>query len=444
MHVDLTRGDIKKQLLFISVPIIVTSFVRMLNNFIDMFWINKGLGDEAIAAIGIVGLLLWLTQSISAICESGTQVVYAQALGLKEIDRCEKIGKTGFRFNFYLSLIVVTLIISLSGSFLDLYNLDPNVKNMGYEYLIGVAIGLPFMYCNVIMSAVLYAKGHTKTTFIVNTIAISVNMVLDPVCIFLLGWGTFGAGLATGVSNIVAFLLFAKATDMEFFSLLPKVDIKELKKIVNVGLPNFYYAALFIFVSMCFSKVLASFGTSAVAVNQIGAQLESISWMTAGGFSVAISSFVGQNVGAKNYKRATKGVKVALSYGVILGAINTFIFFVFGEQIMSLFLQDPISIAIGTNFMRICSISQLFICIEVVAGGAFLGLAQSKYSATISAICTIIRLPLVMYLSREDVLGINGVWLTIVISCVLKGICMNVALFIYKKKKIDKPKLSIA
>ncbi len=438
MHVDLTKGNIKKQLMVVSIPVIVTSFVRMLNNFIDMFWINKGIGDEAIASIGIVGLLLWLAQAISAVSEVGTQVTYAQALGLKEENRCSNIGKTGFRFNFYLSIAVIGLLWILTPIFLNMYDLDSSVKTMGYQYMLGCAIGGPFMFCNVAMSGVLHAKGHTKTTFIVNTVAISVNMILDPVCIFILGWGTFGAGLATGVANIVAFILFTKATDREFFSFIPKVDLSELKKIISIGLPNFGYTALFIFVSMVCSRVLASFGTNAVAVQQIGTQLEAISWMTAGGFSVAISSFVGQNVGASDYRRAMKGVKVGLGYGLILGVINTSIFFFFGEEIMGLFLQDPVSIAIGVNFMRVSSISQTFMCIELVAGGAFLGLAKSGYSATISAIFTIIRIPLVLYLSREDVLGINGVWWTIAISCVAKGVFMNVTLFIYKKTRIDR------
>ncbi len=84
MHVDLTRGDIKKHLMVVSIPVVATSFIRTLNNVKDMFWINQGIGDEAIASIGIIGLLLWLSQSISAVGEVGTQVIYAQALGLKE------------------------------------------------------------------------------------------------------------------------------------------------------------------------------------------------------------------------------------------------------------------------------------------------------------------------------------------------------------------------
>ncbi len=444
MHVDLTKGNIKKQLMVVSAPVIVTSFVKMLNNFIDMFWINRGLGDEAIASIGIVGLLIWLMQTMAAVGETGTQVVYAQAIGLKEETRCENIGKTGVRFNFYLSLVVVVALLLFGGYFLRMYQLSTKVETMGYQYLVGIAVGVPFMFSNQAMSGVLHAKGNTKTTFIVNTIAICSNMILDPIFIFGLKWGTFGAGLATSIAQIIAFILFTVATSREFIRLVPKLDFRELKKIFGVGFPNFTYNCLFIFVSMIISRVVATFGTQAVAVQQIGTQLEAISWMTAGGFGVAIASFVGQNIGAKDYKRAMKGVKVGLIYALGLGLINTLVFLFLGEQILSLFLQDEKSIAIGIEFMRINSISQTFMCIELVASGAFLGLSKAAYSSTINAVFILIRIPLVMYLSREDVLGINGVWWTIVISCVLKGVFVNVLLFIYKKTKIEKHKLKVA
>ncbi len=436
MEHNLTKGNINKQLMVIAVPVVVTSFVKMLNNFIDMFWINQGIGDDAIASIGIVGLLIWLVQAIASIGEIGTQVTYAQAIGLKEEERCSNIGKTGVRFNFYLSLVVVAAMLGLGKWFLGLYNLDTSVEILGYQYLVGVAIGIPFLFCNLGISGVLHAKGNTKTTFVVNTIAIGTNMVLDPIFIFGLEWGTFGAGLATSIAQIVAFILFTKATKGELFSFMPKLDRNELKMIFEVGIPNFTYNCLFIFTSMAISRVVANFGSEAVAVQQIGTQLESISWMTACGLSVAISTFVGQNVGANDFERAMKGVKVGLIYAVILGFINTLIFALLGEGIISLFLQSENAVSIGAEFMRINSISQIFMCIELVASGAFLGLSKAVYSSSINAIFVIIRIPLVIYLSREDVLGINGIWWTIVISCVLKGVFVNVALYIYKKVKL--------
>ncbi len=444
MYVDLTKGGIKKQLMIISAPVIVTSFVKMLNNFVDLFWVNKGIGDEAIASIGIVALLVWLSQTIASVGEIGTQVIYAQALGLKEDERCDDIAQTGVRFNFYLSLLIVVLYLSFGKWFINSYKLSPEVSQMGYEYLLGVTVGIPFMFYNQAICGVLHAKGYTRTTFRVNTMAVVVNMILDPIFIFIFKWGTFGAGLATSIAQIVATILFIYVTQCEFIKLLPKLAYNELKRIFDVGLPNFAYNTLFIFVSMSISRVVATFGTNAVAVQQIGQQLEALSWMTAGGFSVAISSFVGQNVGAGDYKRAMRGVKVGLGYAILLGTSNTIIFFFFSEQIISLFLQDPASIAMGIDYMRIVSIAQIFMCVELVASGAFLGLSKAGYSSIICAIFTIIRIPMILYLSREDVLGLNGIWWAVVFSCILKGVFVNLALFIYKKTKIDTNKIKLA
>ncbi len=440
MNVNLTKGNIKKQLMVVSAPIIVTSFVKMLNSFIDMYWINIGLGDNAIASIGIVSLLIWLVQTIANIGEVGTQVAYAQALGLEEEQRCKSIGKTGVRFNFYFSLFIVVAMVFFSKSFLDLYNLENEVKRLGYEYLVGVALGVPFMFYNFAITGILHAKGNTKATFVVNSIAVVTNIILDPIFIFVFSWDTFGAGLATSLAQVVGAIVFTVITKGEFLKLVPKADFKELKKIAEVGVPNFTYNCLFIFTTMVTARFVANFGTEAVAVQQIGTQLEALSWMTAGGFGVAVSTFVGQNIGPNNFKRAMKGVKVALIYALILGLINTIIFLFFGEEIISLFLQGEKSIDIGIEFMKINSISQIFMCIELVASGAFLGLSKATYSSTINAIFVLIRIPMVMYLSREDVLGLNGVWWTIVISCILKGVFVNFALFIYKKFRLEKEK----
>ena len=188
---------------------------------------------------------------------------------------------------------------------------------------------------------------------------------------------------------------------------------------------------------MIIAKIIAGFGSTPVAVQSVGAQIESISWMTAEGFSTAIAAFVGQNYGAKKYNRIEEGYYKGLELVGILGIFATILLIFGGRHVFKIFIpNDPIALDYGVTYLRILGLSQFFMCIEIATAGAFNGLGRTVPPATIGMIFNALRVPAALILS-STALGLNGVWWSISMSSVFKGVILtSIFIFVLKKNLI--------
>ena len=275
--------------------------------------------------------------------------------------------------------------------------------------------------------------GNSKTPFLINTIGLLTNIVLDPILILGLGkipsMGVAGAAIATVVAQIVVtscFMLKILKSKEIYFKIIPFKDIKlnYYKILYNLGIPVALQSGLFTLFSMTLGVVVASFGPVAVAVQKVGSQIESISWMSAEGIAAALSSFVGQNYGSKDYDRIQRGCKITLLIAIIMGTINTILLVFLGKYIFSIFINESEAILKGADYLKILGYSQLFMCIEIVIAGAFRGLGKTLIPSLVSIILTGSRIPLAYLISNPSILGLNGVWWSISISSILKGILL--------------------
>ncbi len=196
------------------------------------------------------------------------------------------------------------------------------------------------------------------------------------------------------------------------------------KVLMKLGFPVAIQSGMFTVFAMLIGVVVAAYGPVAIAVQKVGSQIESISWMTAEGLAVALSSFVGQNYGAKEYKRINRGCRITLIIAMILGTINTIILVFFGKYIFSAFIQETDAIKEGAMYLKILGYSQLFMCIEIITTGAFKGLGRTFIPSFIITILTGARVPAAYILSKPEILGLDGVWWSISLSSILKGMLM--------------------
>ena len=203
-------------------------------------------------------------------------------------------------------------------------------------------------------------------------------------------------------------------------------------------MPVALQSGLFTVFGMFIGRIIAVWGEVPIAVQKVGTQIEAITWMTAGGFSTALGTFVGQNYGAKKYDRILKGYKATMGLAIVVGAITTVLLIVGGEFIFSLFIPEAEAIMLGKDYLRILAYSQLFMCIEITTTGAFNGLGQTLIPSVISVIFTGLRVPAAYILSSKDVLGLNGVWWSISLSSVFKGVIITAIFLYYMKKKKNK------
>jgi Na+-driven multidrug efflux pump len=254
--------------------------------------------------------------------------------------------------------------------------------------------------------------------------------------------GIKGAALATIMSQFVVtivFVILGKSFNNIYshVSLLSKPDKQIVKSIMKLGVPPFLQTGLHAVISMILAKIIAQFGPVAVAVQSIGSQIESISWMTSEGFSSSISAFVGQNYGAKKLERIKDGYKQGIQ---ILGSIGIFasLLLIFAAKFLfAIFVpNDPIAINEGIIYLRILGLSQFFMCIEIGTIGAFNGLGKTLQPTVNGVVLNILRIPAALILS-STILGLSGVWWSISISSILKGIILFIWFrFVLAKLKV--------
>ncbi|EGT4968369.1 TPA: MATE family efflux transporter [Clostridioides difficile] len=437
-RLNLTEGRITEKLLKLSLPIMGTSFIQMGYNMIDMIWVGKA-GSKAVAAVGTAGFFPWLAMAFIMISKVGGEIKVAQSIGANNISTTKSYMKSAIEINIILAIIYTISLIVLNKQLIGFFRLgDLEVITMSRQYLIIVAIGMVFYFINPVFTAIFNGLGNSKTPFRINTVGLITNIILDPILIF--GWGfapklgVAGAAIATVFAQIVVttcFIYIIVKSKEEYFKLrlFKEIETKYYKVLYKLGLPIAIQSGMFTVFSMLLGVIVASWGPVAVAVQKVGSQIEAISWMTAEGLSVALDSFVGQNYGAKKYSRINKGCKIAITVSSVLGIITTLVLVFAGESIFSIFIDESEAIEKGAIYLKILGYSQFFMCLEIITTGAFKGLGRTYIPSIIITILTGARVPLAYFISRPEMLGLNGVWWSITLSSILKGILM-ISLFI--------------
>ncbi|MBY1675954.1 MATE family efflux transporter [Clostridioides difficile] len=441
-RLNLTEGRITEKLLKLSLPIMGTSFIQMGYNMIDMIWVGKA-GSKAVAAVGTAGFFPWLAMAFIMISKVGGEIKVAQSIGANNISTTKSYMKSSIEINIILAIIYTISLIVLNKQLIGFFRLgDLEVITMSRQYLIIVALGMVFYFINPVFTAIFNGLGNSKTPFRINTVGLITNIILDPILIF--GWGfapklgVAGAAIATVFAQIVVttcFIYIIVKSKEEYFKLrlFKEIETKYYKVLYKLGLPIAIQSGMFTVFSMLLGVIVASWGPVAVAVQKVGSQIEAISWMTAEGLSVALGSFVGQNYGAKKYSRINKGCKIAITVSSVLGIITTLVLVFAGESIFSIFIDESEAIEKGAVYLKILGYSQFFMCLEIITTGAFKGLGRTYIPSIIITILTGARVPLAYFISRPEMLGLNGVWWSITLSSILKGILM-ISLFIYLLK----------
>lgn len=442
ININLTEGKIRGSLVKLALPIMGTSFIQMAYNLTDIMWLGR-LSTDAVASAGTGGFFLWFASALIMVAQVGVGVNVAQYYGRNDIESAKNYISNGFQLNICIAIIYSLFLYIFRNQIIGFFNLkEPIVIEMAIDYLKIIAIGVTFHFLNPVFSAILNSTGNSVTPFKINTIGLIANIIIDPILIFGLGpippLGIKGAALATIMSQFFVTIIFLYTgkkhnTIYAHVRLFNKPTVSIIRKIAKIGIPPFFQVGLHSVIGMVIAKILADFGPVAVAVQSIGSQIESITWMTAEGFSSAISAFVGQNYGAGKIKRIKKGYVQGIQILGGIGILTTLILILGAEPLFSIFVpNDPLAIKEGISYLRILGLSQFFMTIDIGTTGAFNGLGKTLFPTINGVILNGLRIPVALFLSKTF-LGLSGVWWTITISSSLKGIILFIVFQIYWK-----------
>ncbi|MCG8578610.1 MAG: MATE family efflux transporter [Bacteroidales bacterium] len=440
MQKDLTQGPVLSNIIKLAIPIIGSSFMQFAYNFTDMLWVGK-LGSEAVAAVGTSGFFLHLGWAFASIVMVGNNIAVSHAIGDKNENKARQIAINALAGVFMLTIVYLTVIqlgyVQLIG-FFELNNAQ--TETMAHGYLRLASMGLFFVFTTRLFTGNSNARGDSRKPFQITLIGVIINIILDPLLIFVLDLGVTGAALATLIAQFIAAFIFVSQRWRLFLGVSRqwKLSLHQTMKLARLGLPPSVQYMIFSVIAIIMAKIVAGFGSDAIAAQKIGLQIEAMTFMTVGGLNGAIMSFTGQNFGAKIYNRVNRGYKSGLVLAIAFGALMTVLFVTFSEEMVRWFVQDTETVIIGASYLRIVGLSQIFMCVEMIGSGVINGVGKTRYPAAINIIMTVVRVPMAIWLSQPHRFGVEGIWYAIFISTFFRGILVTSAYYYLNFKWLKK------
>lgn len=422
----ITEGSISKGLFQLALPAMVSMVSIMLYEFVDLFWIGK-LGAKAVAALGASSFVVWTIKSLSGCVAAGLNALIARNAGAKKFERVQMWASQGLVVTLLFSIMIAIFTFAANLFLFQLLGLEPEVACMAQKYTFILTLGLIFIYATFSLENIFRAAGNTFIPMVIIVSGLALNAILDP--FFIFGWYGFpkmgmpGAALASAISHVFAFALL-------FFK-LPSVNIKlkfdftsffkNTLEILRIGTPIGALGAIFSIIYIILSKNIAYFGTVPMAAISIAHRIEGVPFFIAFGFSTAVSTVVGQNLGAGKPERSEKGAHLSLVYAGSFLFIISICFIIYGKSILNFFINDQAVINEGYRYLFAIAIFEIFLAPEVILEGAFTGAGDTKPPFLISIPLTLLRIPLAYYFSITLNLGVEAIWWAIGFTTFLKG-----------------------
>ena len=419
---------------------VVSMLVNSLYNIVDSFFVAK-ISENAMTALSLVFPVQNLINAVMIGFGIGINAVISFYLGAADQKKADQAASQGMLLGTFHGILLMIICLVVIHPFLSLFTNDAEIVNLGLRYSKIVFLFSVFFAWELVFEKVFQAVGKMNISMICLMSGCLVNIFLDPVLIF--GIGPFpvlrvtGAAIATVIAQMIVtvmFFIFAMKDTVlfQYVRYLKKPDLHHLKGIVRIGFPTSVQSMLFTGISMIIARLVAGYGDAAVAVQKVGSQIESISWMTADGFAAAVNSFTSQNHGAGKKRRIYQGYVSALKVVFVWGIFCTLLLICCPAPVFRIFITEKDVIPLGVDYLRILGVSQLFMSLEITTAGAFSGYGKTVPPSVISIVFTALRIPLALILVHTT-LALNGIWWSITISSILKGVLLFVWFYIFMR-----------
>ncbi len=346
MTKDMTTGNPWKIIIFFSIPVLLGNLFQQFYNMADAIIVGQFLGEDALAAVGATGSIMFLVLGFAIGISQGFGILISHAFGAKDEKLLKHYVATSLVLGLVISIVMTALTVSLSRNLLLLMNTPDNILDMSYSYITIIYAGITATMAFNIASAILRGVGDSKTPLFFLLLSSALNIILDLVFIVIFKSGTEGAAYATVISQGVSALLCFLYMFLRFDLLkLHRSDFyfswKSIGNLLAIGIPmsiNYSVTAIGV---MVLQSAVNVFGSSVVAAFTAASKVESLSTQTMPSLGTAMSTYCGQNLGAKKYDRIFDGMKKAFLIVLAISVIGFFIAVVFGKYIVSWFLSDP-------------------------------------------------------------------------------------------------------
>lgn len=412
---DLTSGNEGKLILSFATPMIIGGFFQQLYNVVDSVIVGKFIGTGALAAVGVSFPIIFLLISLVVGIATGATIIISQFYGAKRYKEVNLTIETNNIFLLVSSVVLAALGIAFCEDVLRMLKTPDDVMPQAKLYLQVYLLGLPSLFGYYGMSGILKAIGDSKTPLYVLIISSVVNILLDLLFVAVFEWGVAGAALATIFAQGGTFI--GLAVYLNRTHTLVKVSLFNLSfswkifvKSMKIGLPSGAQQAFVGLGNIALFRIINDFNSSALlAAYTVAGRVDMLALLPAMNVGSALSTFVGQNVGANKFDRVKRGVFSTAFIAIVMSSVITLVILLFREELMLLFAEEKDVVALGAEYLLI--VASFYVCFSLlfVSNGALRGAGDTIIPMFITLFALWgIRIPLSWYLGTE--LGPVGIW----------------------------------
>lgn len=401
----ITEGVIWKQLLLFFFPILIGTFFQQLYNTVDTIIVGQFVGTEALAAVGTTGTVINLLVGFFVGVASGATVIISQYFGANDRENLSKSVHTSMALAVVGGVVIMVIGIVTARPTMLAMGVPDDIMDDAVLYMNVYYLGIIGNLIYNIGTGVLRAIGDSRMPLYVLIVCCLANVVLDLLFVVVFHWGVFGVAFATILSQLISAVLLMirlmgtqEAYRVELCKIRFHKDI--LKNVVRIGLPAGLQSVMYSFSNILIQASINSFGTTAIAAWAAIGKIDGFIWMVMNAFGIAVTTFAGQNFGARQYDRMKRCTRVGL--GMCLGTIIALsaLLFIFRYQLLMFFTGDAEVVNIGAQFYLVLAPSYFtFVFIEILSG-AIRGAGEALQPMLITCI---------------GVCGLRVVWILLVV-----------------------------
>ena len=424
---DMTTGSITKKMMIFAVPVLFGSIFGQLYNIVDSIVVGQYVGSNALAAVGSCGNILMVFYALMMGMNIGAGVVVSQYFGAKDYRELNRTVITLLIIATCITLVMIALGLSLTRVFLQLLNTPASIIDDAALYLRICFIGLLGQFYFYVGSYILRGMGDSRWPMLMVMLSSVVNIVLDLLFVLQFNWGVAGVAWATTIaqalSAVVVLIRLARHEHLDFSRGNWHIDRTKIRPILSIGVPGAVQQLALSAGNLIIQRFANGFGEDFIATMTVVTKVDHFALMPIDSLGQALTTFVGQNIGANREDRVRTGVRIMtltiVAMALVLGAGMV----LFDSQLIRIFTSEAAVITMGIVCIRIMAVSYWGIAIQQVYTGLLRGAGVATVPAIIMIACLALRIPFT-YLLAVVPNDYRGIYYCLAGASILGGMSM--------------------
>lgn len=439
--VNMTEGSTIGLLIRFSIPMLIGNLFQQVYNLADSIIVGRLINADALAAIGATSSITFFFFALCNGFASGGGIIVSQNFGEGDADKVRNSMLNTAYIMFFLPLIVGLTAYILATPILRVLDTPEVIMDDAAIYMRTQCIGMMFVSLYNLASSMMRSLGDSKTPLYFLIFSCILNVILDIVFVYNLGLGVWGAGAATVLSQLVSGVLcLIKAVSSNPYFKFKKADMRvnhgTIASIVKLGIPISLQYSLIAISCMALQRVVNGFGAVAVAAFTATGRIEQLAHQPYQSLTAALTTFAGQNYGAKKNRRAIEGYRKSLLLMGIYTLVMVPLIQIFAEPVSALFVNEADVIQMGARALRITSLFYVFLGVIYVVRGILSGIGDAFFALFNGVVEIIGRFTVPIGLTMIPAVGVWGIWWSVGIVWFISGFTAWLRYVYIKKRRL--------